>query len=49
MFKPHVFEIPIYVKVSEREFLDIVDRNCAYNIVSDEIDIIFVSKLKEIT
>ena len=49
MFKPHMFEIPIYVKVSEREFLDIVDRNCAYNIISDEVDIIFISKLKEMT
>ena len=49
MFKPDMFEIPIYVKVSEREFLDIVDRNCAYNIISDEIDIIFISKLKEMT
>ena len=48
MFKPDVFEIPIYVKVSEREFLDIVNRNYAY-IISDEIGIIFVSKLKEIT
>ena len=46
MFKPDMFEIPIYVKVSEREFLDIVDRNCAYNIRSKEIDIIFRSKLK---
>ena len=49
MFKPDIFEIPIYVKVSEREFLDIVDRNCAYNIISDEMDIILISKLKEIT
>ena len=49
MFKPDMFEIPIYVEVSEREFLDIFDRNCAYNILSDEIDIIFLSKLKEIT
>ena len=49
MFKPHMFEIPIYVKVSEREFVDIVDRNCTYNIISDEIDIIFISKLKELT
>ena len=49
MFKPDVFEIPIYVKVSEREFLVIVDRNCAYNIISDEIDIIFISKLKKMT
>ena len=49
MFKPDVFEMPIYVKVSERELLDIVDRNCGYNIVFDEIDIKFISKLKEIT
>ena len=49
MFKPDMFEIPIYVKKSEREFLDVVDRNCAYNIISDELDIIFISKLKEIT
>ena len=49
LLKPDVFETPIYVKVSEREFLDIVDRNCAYNIISDEIDIIFISKPKEIT
>ena len=49
MFKPDVFEIPIYVKVSEREFLDIVDKNCAYKIISVEIDIIFISKLKELT
>ena len=49
MFKPDKFEIPICVKVSEREFLDIVDRSCAYNIISDEIDTIFISKLKEMT
>ena len=49
MFKPDVFEIPIYVKVSEREFLDKVDRHRAYNIISDEIGIIFISKLKEVT
>ena len=44
-----MFEIPIYVKVSERKFVDVVDRNCAYNIISDEIDIIFKSKIKEMT
>ena len=49
MFKPDMFEIPVYVEVLKREFLDIVDRNCAYNIISDEIDIIFMSKLKERT
>ena len=49
MFKPVMFEIPIYVEVSKREFQDIVDGNCIYNIISDEIDIIFISKLKEMT
>ena len=47
MFKPVMFEIPLYVRVSERELLDIVDRNCVYNTISDEIDIIFISKFKE--
>ena len=49
MFKPDVFEIPIYVKVSECEFLDIINRICVYNIISNEIDIILISKLKEMT
>ena len=49
LFKPDVFEIPIYVKLSEREFIDIVDRNCANKIITDEIDVIFISKLKEMT
>ena len=49
MFKPDIFELPIYVEVSKREFPDIVDRNCAYNIISDELDIIFISKLKGMT
>ena len=49
MFRLDMFEIPIYVKVSEREFLNIVDRNCVYNIISDEIDIIYIFKLKEMT
>ena len=49
MFRPNMFELPIYVKVTEREFLDIVDRNCVYNTISDEVDIIFISKLREMT
>ena len=49
MFKPDMFEIPIYVEVSKRAFQDIVDRSCAYNIISDEIDIILISKFKEMT
>ena len=49
MFKPDMFEIPIYVKVSERDFLNIVDRKCVYNIISDEIDILFISELEEMT
>ena len=49
VFKPDMFEIPIYVEVSKREFQDIVDRNSIYNIISDEIDIILISKFKEMT
>ena len=49
IFKPDMFEIPIYVKVSDCEFLDVVDRNFAYNTISDEIVIIFISKLEEMT
>ena len=49
MFRPNMFELPIYVKVTEREFLDVVDRNCVYNTISDEVDIIFISKLREMT
>ena len=49
MFKPVMFEIPIYVDVSKREFQDVVDRNCIHNTISDEIDIIFISNLKETT
>ena len=37
------------MKRSSRKFLGVVDRNCADNIISDEIDINFLSKLKEIT
>ena len=49
MFKPNMEEIPIYVEVSSHEFLDLVDRNCVYNIITDEIDIIFLSKLEDMT
>ena len=49
MFQADMFEIPTYVKVCEPEFLNIVDRNCAYNLISDEIDLIFISKPKEMT
>ena len=49
MFKPDMFEIPIYEKKSKRDFLDIVDKNCVYDIKSDEIDIVFISKFKEMT
>ena len=43
MFEPVMIEIPKYVENSMREFQDIVDRNCAYNVLSDEIVIIFIS------
>ena len=49
MIKPDMFDIPIYVEVSKCDFQDIVDINCAYNKISDEIDIISISILKEIT
>ena len=49
MFKPVMFDIPIYVEVSKREFQYIVDENCACNILPDEIDIIIISKFKEMT
>ena len=49
MLQPDMFDKPLYVKVSKREFPDIVDRNCVYNMISDEIDIKFISKFKEIT
>ena len=49
MSKPIMFEKPKYVEVSKREFQDIVDRNCVYIILSDKIDIIFISKFKEMT
>ena len=49
MIKPDVIEVPIYVEVSAHEFLDIVGRNCAYIIITDEINIFFISKLKEKT
>ena len=31
------------------KFLDIVDRNCAYNIIADEVNVIPISNLKDIT
>ena len=48
-FKPFMFEIPIYIKVSPHEFIDIINRNCVYNTITDEIKIIFISNLKEMT
>ena len=48
-FKPIMREIPLYVEVSSHEFLHIGDRNCVYNIKTDEINIIFLSTLKDST
>ena len=47
IFKPDLFEISVYVEVSKREFLDVVE-NCAYNIITDEINVIFICNLKNI-
>ena len=41
--------MPFYVKVSLNEFQNLIDRGCEYNIITDEINIIFISKLKDIT
>ena len=49
MFKSIMEEIPVYVEVSSHEFLDIIDRICVYNIITDEINIIFISNLQNIT
>ena len=49
MFKPIMEEMPFYVKVSLKEFQKMTDRGCEYNIKSNEINIIFISKLKDIT
>ena len=49
MFKPDRIEVPIYKIVSESGFRRIVDRNCVYNTISDEIDIIFVSEYRKMT
>ena len=35
--------------VSSHEFLNILNRNCVYNIIVDEINVIFISNLKDIT
>ena len=49
MFKPIMEEMPLYVKVSLNELQNMIDRGCEYNIKTDEISIIFISKLKGIT
>ena len=43
MFKPHMCDISIHVEISIREFQDIVDRNCVYDIIYD------ITKLYEST
>ena len=49
MFKSIMEEIPFYVKVSLNEFQNMIDRGCVYNIITDEINVIFISKDKDIT
>ena len=48
-FKPLWSEIPIYVEVISNKFLDIVNRNCVFTIISHEINIIFKFNSKDIT
>ena len=42
-------EIPFYVKVSLNEIREMIDRGCEYNIITDKISIIIISKLKNKT
>ena len=48
-FEPVTEELPIHVEVSLHQFQSILDRNCVYNVGSDEINMIFLSNLKDIT
>ena len=49
MFKPIMEEIPFYVKVSSNEIQSTIDRGCVLNLITDEINILFISKVKDIT
>ena len=49
LFKPFMEEMPFYVKVSLKEFQNMIDRGCEYSIITYEMNIIFISKLKYIT
>ena len=49
MFKPIMEETPFYVKVSLSEYPNMIDRGCENNKITDEINIIFISKLRDIT
>ena len=48
-FKPEMFELSLYEKMTKSKFKDIINKNCIYNEISDEIEIIFVSNYKDIT
>ena len=47
MFKPFMEEKSFYVKVSLNEFQNMIDRGCEYNVITNEINIIFISKLED--
>ena len=47
LFKPIMIEIPIVIRVSPVDFLDTFDRNINNEV--DEINIIFISSLKDMT
>ena len=49
LFQPIMEERPFYVKVTLNEFQIMIDRGCVYNIVTDEIKIVLISKLKDVT
>ena len=40
MFKPIMEEMPFYLKVSLKEFQNMIDRGCEYDIISDETNIV---------
>ena len=49
LFKPIIEEMSFYAKVSLNKFQNMIDRGCNYNITTDEVNIILISKLKDIT
>ena len=49
VFKPEMFYLDFYEKITKSKFQDIINKNCVYNEISDVIEIIFISNYKDIT